>query len=262
MKKLFRHPKNKLGLRNKKNLSDRTYYSQFVALFYIRNINSTLSNDITEILRMLEELQHLNNKSRLVFSTHCALSKHNRWQSILAYISDSLGYIRFQFEYVKENITQKNKFNSPLFWQQNKIYIEDLTENHEKMVQLGIQILPEAERLSWKTTVCNFYDKIFSLIVPLINICRLESDFVEKFTPKILNTITLDIIKNIPKNYTLKEATDYQQEYLKALTNYNNELNGKNNLWDTLLNLLSGGVHQSPSERVMLKRWINGKDER
>ncbi|MCJ7935902.1 MAG: hypothetical protein MUW56_20310 [Chryseobacterium sp.] len=69
----------------------------------------------------------------------------------------------------------------------------------------------------------------------------------------------MDIIKNIPENYTLKEARNYEQEYLKVLADYSNEFSKKNNLWDTLLNVLSGGMHQLPSERVMLKRWINGK---
>jgi hypothetical protein len=262
MKNLFKHPKNRFGLRNKKNISNRAYYSQFVALFYIRNTNINLRNNVIEILRMLKELQHLNNKSRLVFSTHCTLSKHNMWQFILANINENLGYVRLQFEYVKENIAKKNKINASIFWAQNKIYIESLTENHNNLLQLAVQILPEEERLSWKTTTCDFYDEIISLLIPLINICKQESEFVEKFTPKIFNKITLDIIKNIPKNYTLQEARDYEQEYLRALTNYKNELNGKPNLWDTLLNLLSGGMHQSPSERVMLKRWINGKDER
>jgi hypothetical protein len=259
MKKLNKHPKKRWELRNKKNSSGRTYYSQFVALFYIRNTTITLERDAKEILRMLKELQHLNNRSRLVFSTHCSLSKHNLWQSVLVDLSDNINNIRLQFEYILAHIIKKNKINSSVFWQQNQNYINDLEKNHEKLIRLADQLLPEEEKLSWKTSICNFYDEIFSLLIPLTNICRLESDFIEKYTPKIFNRITMDIIKNIPKDYTLKEARVYEQEYLKILTDYSHEFNKKNNLWDSLLNILSGGIYQLPSERVMLKKWINGK---
>lgn len=259
MKKLTRPPKNKWRLRNKKNISKRTYYTQFVSLFYIRNTNITLERDAREVLRMVKELQILNNKSRLVFSTHCSLSKHNLWQSVLADINNNIHYIRLQFEYIAENILTKNKINSSIFWQQNKIYINALEGNHEKLIQLGDQILPKEEMLPWKTGICSFYDEILSLLPPLINICRLESDFIDKYTPKIFNKTTFDIIKNIPKNYTLKEARKYEQEYLKILTDYSHACSKKGNLWESLLHILSGGIYQLPSEQVMLNRWMNVK---
>lgn len=109
MKKLNKHSKKKLGLRNKKNASRRIYYSQFVTLFYIRNTNITLERDATEILRMLKELQQLTNRSRLIFSTYCSLSQHNLWQSVLEDISNNIKYIRIQFEYILENIIKKIK---------------------------------------------------------------------------------------------------------------------------------------------------------
>ncbi|CAA7197649.1 hypothetical protein [Chryseobacterium potabilaquae] len=258
MKKLTKYPKSKLELR-KKNILRRAYYSTFVALFYIRNANITLEKDATEILRMLKELKGLNNRSRLVFSTYCSLSQHNMWQSVLEDLADNIKYIRMQFEYILEGIIKKNKINSPIFWQQNKTYTDELEENHKKLIQVASHVLPKGERLSWKVNICNFYDEILSLLAPLINICKLESDFIEKYTPKIFNKITLDIIKNIPKNYTLTEARKYEQEYLKILRDYSRESSKKVNLWDGLLYILSGGFYQLPSEQTILKRWIDVK---
>lgn len=261
MKRPNKHlkPKNRFGLRNKKNTSRKVYYSQFVSLFYIRNTNITLERDTKEVLRMLKELQILNNKSRLVFSTYCSLSQHNLWQSVLEDLSENIKNIRIQFEYIQENMIKKNKINSYIFWQQNKIYMNGLEGNHEKLIQIGNQILPKEERLSWKTTTCSFYDEILCLLTPLINICKVESDFIEKYTSKIFNDITADIIKDIPKNYTLKEAKEYEQQYLKILTDYSYESSKKGNLLDGLLHILSGGIYQLPSERVILKRLMNRK---
>lgn len=259
MKKLTKHPKKQLGLRNKKNISRRTYYSQFVALFYIRNANITLERDATEILRMLKELQQLTNRSRLVFSTYCSLSQHNLWQSVLEDTSNTIKYIRIQFEYILENIIKKNKINSIIFWKQTKTYTIELEAHHKKLIQLAGQILPEEERLSWKVTICNFYDEIFSLLIPLTGVCRLESDFIEKYSPKMFNQTAMDIIKDIPKDYTLMEAREYEHEYLKVLTNYSHEFCRKNNFWNSLLYILSGGMYPLPSERSLSKRWIDRK---
>ncbi len=208
---------------------------------------------------MLRELQTINNKSRLVFSTHCSLSRHNLWQSVLFDLNDNIQHIRIQFEYILENIIKKNKINYSIFWLQNKIYINGLEDNHEKLIQIGNQILPREEMLSWTTTISSFYNEILSLLIPLINICRLESDFIEKYNPKIFNKITLDIIKNVPKNYSLKEARKYEQEYLKILTDYSHIYNKKGNLWDNVLHILSRGFYQLPSERIILKRWMDVK---
>ncbi|WP_223599437.1 hypothetical protein [Chryseobacterium sp. GVT01B] len=259
MKKLTKHPKKRLGFRNKKNITRRAYYSQFVALFYIRNANITLERDATEILRMLKELQQLTNRSRLVFSTYCSLSQHNLWQSILEDMSENIKNMRMQFECILENIIKKNTINSPIFWQQNKVYTDEMEVSHKKIMQLAVQVLPEEERLSWKTTICNFYDEIFSLLIPLIGMCRLELDFIKKHSPKVFSQTAMDIIKDIPKNYTLQEAKEYEHEYLKVLTNYSHEFYRKNNFWNSLLYILSGGMYPLPSKRTLSKRWINRK---
>jgi len=259
MKKLTRHPKSKLGLRNKKNISRRAYYSQFVALFYIRNANITLERDAKEILRMLKELQKLNNRSRLVFSTYCRLSQHNLWQSVLEDLSENIKYVRIQFEYILETIIKKYKINTPIFWQQNKTYTDELEASHKKLIQLATQILPEEERLSLKVNICNFYDEIFSLLAPLIGMCRIELDFIQKSSPKIFNQTAMDIIKDIPENYTLQEAKEYEQEYLKILASYSHEFYRKNNFWNNLLYIFSGGMYPLRSEYTSSKRWINRK---
>ncbi|MFZ4929368.1 hypothetical protein [Chryseobacterium sp. Mn2064] len=256
MKKLTKHPKSKLGIRNKKNISRRAYYSQFTSLFYLRNTNITLERDAKEILRMLKELQQLTNKSRLIFSTYCSLSQHNLWQSVLEGLSENIKNIRIQFEYILENMIKKNKINSIIFWKQNETYTNELAAHHKKLVQLAGQILPEEERLSWKASICNFYDEIFSLLTPLTRMCRLELDFIEKYSPKTFNQNVMDIIKDIPENYTLQQAKKYEHEYIKILTNYSHELCRKNNFWDSLLYILSGGMYQLPSERTLSKRWI------
>jgi hypothetical protein len=113
---------------------------------------------------------------------------------------------------------------------------------HKKLILLIIQILPEEERLSWKVNIYNFYDEIFSLLIPLIGMCRLELDFMKNIHLKSLTKL-LWILLKIFKNYTLQEAKEYEHEYLKVLTNYSHEFYRKNNFWNSLLYILSGGMY-------------------
>jgi hypothetical protein len=43
--------------------------------------------------------------------------------------------------------------------------------------------------------------------------------------------------------------------------NFQEEANKKDNLWDRFLNLLAGNLSfkQTPQERVMMMRWVNGE---
>jgi hypothetical protein len=84
---------------------------------------------------------------------------------------------------------------------------------------------------------------------------------IERYTPEELNAITQIIVNHIPLNFTYDEAVEYENDYYKALIDFKKEFQGEKNLWDKFLDILAGGTHQSPSERVMLERWIEGEKE-
>jgi len=65
-----------------------------------------------------------------------------------------------------------------------------------------------------------------------------------------LNKITQIIVDQIPLDFTYEEAVEYQKDYYKALVNFKKEFKEEKNLWDTFLDILAGGTHQTPSERL------------
>ena len=83
----------------------------------------------------------------------------------------------------------------------------------------------------------------------------------EKFNKQEIDDLTKEIIKYIPKSYHIEDAIHYKQEYMTALAQMEEEANKKDNLWDRFLNLLAGNIpfKQSPQERVMMMRWVNGE---
>jgi hypothetical protein len=89
----------------------------------------------------------------------------------------------------------------------------------------------------------------------------IQLQMFEKFNKQEIDTLTLEIIKYIPKSYYIEDAIQYKQEYMTALSQMEEEANKKDNLWDRFLNFLAGNLpfKQSPQERVMMMRWVNGE---
>lgn len=96
-------------------------------------------------------------------------------------------------------------------------------------------------------------------LVARVESCRVLLQLIERYTPEELNEITQSIVDHIPVNFTYEEALKYQNDYYKALVDYKKEFREEKNIWDKFLDILAGGTHQSPSERVMLDRWIDGE---
>lgn len=220
---------------------------QFTALFYIRSTNAHLDKDLTEVLNSLKELENLNNRSGLIFKINLLPNTKNQWMTILTEINSSSALLKEQFIYLKKNIAEKNPLNSSVFWFQNQSYVDSITENYKSLEKIGLQILPEEEKLYWRTCICNAQDEIFSLIASLTNICKVELDFIEKYIPDTVDITSQQIINRIPADYTLEEATKYQQNYHTVLDYYNNHYERKKNIWNKLFHFLGRDTHHFPS---------------
>lgn len=81
--------------------------------------------------------------------------------------------------------------------------------------------------------------------------------FSENETEQLLKSIA----QNIPDTFNLLDAKKYRSEYLQAVKEIEEESNKNDNLWDRFLNFLAGNIpfKQSPEERVMMRRWLDGE---
>ncbi|WP_089859422.1 hypothetical protein [Chryseobacterium taeanense] len=262
MKHTINKRRIKFRLLNKKNSLNKISHTEFASLLYIRNTNIALNKDLEEILRILKELQKINKKSRLVFKTNCTLTQHILWETIINEINQNLMYIKLQIEYLKENTIQANHFNFSLFWQQNKIFVKTIEDNYEKLELLGHEILPNEELLYWRANICNMYDEFFHILISLLNIGKIELNFIKTHSPHNLSEIIQNIIINIPKIKNNDKLKRYERIYIEALKNYKEESSERLSFWNVVLKALSMNKDKSPSEQIMLGRWIDGKDRR
>ena len=89
----------------------------------------------------------------------------------------------------------------------------------------------------------------------------IQLQIFEKFNKQEIDDLSNEIVKYMPQSYHIEDAIQYKKEYLTALAQMKEEADKKDNLWDRFLNLLAGNLpfKQTPQERVMMMRWVNGE---
>lgn len=110
----------------------------------------------------------------------------------------------------------------------------------------------------WYIIKSNLY-----IIKGVSNSSFIQLKMMEHFNKEEQDALTKSIVKNIPRSISLLDAVKYEREYLAAMDAIEKEANAKDNLWDRFLNLLAGAVpfKQTPAERVMMQRWLEGEKE-
>lgn len=136
-----------------------------------------------------------------------------------------------------------------------------MSEYALRFENLGSNVLKNNLLQTWKNQYCVYrksysekFDKYKKTLV-LIN------QFYEKYSYEEIALISKIITEN-QRNYSdLSDAENFKIQYLKAISQYKQEFN-PTNLWDRFLNILAGGVHPTPEEKVMLTNWMDGKQKK
>ena len=128
----------------------------------------------------------------------------------------------------------------------------------EKLKVIGGKVLPENKTLNWENLWSNIADESDN-IKNEVKACELQLKLIESYNPKEIDELTDTILKHIPVKFSKKEANQYTKEYIKAYEDLKTEASQKKNLWDKFLDILAGGSQQTPAQRVMMQRWVNGE---
>jgi flagellar biosynthesis chaperone FliJ len=158
-------------------------------------------------------------------------------------------------------ITQiKNKEANNLSnnWKNTNEYSKGVSENYKNLQLIGSKCLPENEKDSWIKLWSEAFVK-YDKIINESNACGVQLKMIEEYKPEEVDEITDSILKHTPLNYSIVEADKYEKEYLQAIQEIKNEVSQKKNLWDKFLDILAGGTQQTPAQRVMMQRWVNGE---
>jgi hypothetical protein len=240
-------------------MKNEAYHSELRALLSIRNFNSALEKHYSQMLEIEKKLEEFHKNALAIIEAHSSTESQEKWKNSLKDMNSSLKAINEVLNAAKEKVKNHDRSDSSDLWKQFKLHLSNLKEANKKLENLGFEILPESEHLHWKKDVCNFEDSILPLIVSHAKACEIELKMMEKYTPKEIHNITQIILTHIPENFNFEDADKYEKDYLQAFEDFKKEFKQEKDLWDKFLDILAGGTHQPPSERVMMKRWLEGE---
>ena len=143
-------------------------------------------------------------------------------------------------------------------WNRYPIYVSKMVSGYERMKELGFSVLPENKNEEW-TKLWNSIAVAHTKMGEEANAIGIQLDLMEQHKPEEVDELSDTILRHIPIGYSKQDANKYTGEYMGAYEQLKKEASKKKNLWDRFLDILAGGTQQTPAERVMMQRWVDGE---
>ena len=159
-----------------------------------------------------------------------------------------------------EKLKNKDATELSSFWKQGKNYADTIGVKFEEMKKMGEVIFISEDLDRWREIwkkICQNTEQLFDIAETI----HLKLSLIEKLEPEEIDELTKDIVKHIPLDYSAEEAGQYEKEYMQAYNELKEEASKKKNLWDKFMDILAGGIQETPAHRVMLRRWMEGSSE-
>ena len=229
------------------------------ALLSIKNFGEALTKDYERLLQIEKDLEELSSAGLSIIETNTGSEAAESWKLTAATTINAVTGIKDILNTAKDNIEKKETAGFTELWLQLGLQVDQLKKVAKNATSSGYKLLPETQFINWENGFAQPEELLVQSLVQHVDYCRVLLQMIERYSPDELNKITKLIVDQVPANFTYEEAIVYQKDYYKALVNFKKEFKEDKNLWDRFLDILAGGTHQSPSERVMLERWIEGE---
>lgn len=180
------------------------------------------------------------------------------WNAEWSEFQSGVEALRADLIAMQERVGREDTVGVAAAWSHTLERAETLDTHHKRLEEIGSATLTGQERQRWGELWTGVLGKV-SLMMAHANACQLQLNMLEQYGRVELDRLTASVLKHIPSSYSLKAADAYVDEYVAALEEIERENAGNKNLWDRFLDVLAGGVQQSPAERVMMQRWLKGE---
>lgn len=228
------------------------------AIVSIRHLALGITNKWSNMKKIGNSLDNeLASLSELI-SKYGTIETKQRWESQKREYLKNLDELKKILANASEKIKAKSTDSLTENWNTYHNYSQAVFQNLNSMKEIGKNALPENSLEVWKSHWDNIY-KAHDQIKHEAEACSLQLQLIEQYKPEEINELTDTILKHIPLKYSVEEAEKYHDEYVEAYEAIKKEASQKKNLWDRFLDILAGGMQQTPAQRVMMQRWVNGE---
>ncbi len=235
-----------------------TQNAKLRAIVSIRNLVFGIATDWKELKSLGSEIDELINSASTTFMNQTPVIAHERWQIEIGHIQKDTTALEDIMQKVVRKINHRDAKDLIEIWNSHKEHSTDLLNRLNTLYDLGKAHLPESYHDTWVAMWEVILDK-FVAIQALGEGSSLHLAMISEYAPEEVDELTDTILRHMPGRYTMEEAIQYEKEYMEAYEQLKKEATQKKNLWDRFLDILAGGLQQSPAERVMMQRWVNGE---
>lgn len=230
-------------------------------LMSIRDFQKDFEASTQEMQNLTKDLISIYENGVDFLNAHGDSDMKKQWDELLNEIRVHINQMIHQLERSSELIKLKDeKSDFTETWKEfetHKDYLKEAALNFEKT---GLSALPEDRKYEWEDHYVVFEKEFEMKIKRRVEFDKFILDFVSKYDQDDLVKIAGIVSKNSPENVDWSNPVEYQNQYAKAISEFQSEFKPQN-LWDSFMELLAGGVHPSPSERIMLEKWSDGEQK-
>ncbi len=245
----------------KSGLKNKTYSPGLTTLLSIRDYSFSMEKHGAQLLKIEKDLGELTQNALAHIKDHCPAESYEKIKGNFEDINKAMSSINQVLHAVKEKILNKNNPESAGLWKQLNLHLNGLKKSFQNLEDSDVDALPENIQVQWAKDIFVMEDRLLPLVVSYTEASSVELQMIERYSEDELGKVSQMIYQHLPKGFTLEEAAEYEKDYLSALQDFKQEFKKEKNLWDTFLDILAGGTHQSPSEHVMMERWIEGEKQ-
>ncbi|GAA3508532.1 hypothetical protein GCM10022393_19910 [Aquimarina addita] len=228
------------------------------AVVSIRNYATVASSNWSNIKKYGSVISNNIEKAYAIINNYSSEDTKKSWIDEMLKYANNLSQLQEIMNAAIHKI--KNKKADRIFedWNEYPKYVIAIEKNYSTLKNLGFKSAPENEKENWQ----KLWDEIITIHLRIKNeaeACSIQLKLIEDYKIEDIDELTDTILKHIPLTYSIKEANKYEEEYLEAYKAIKKEASQKKNLWDRFLDILAGGVQQTPAQRVMMQRWVDGE---
>lgn len=246
---------------NSYNITTSVYNPQLRTLMSIKDFGTGLESFKTKVYDSTQKLIKTYENGIVILETEGNKDYQKEWNDSLNEVQVHSNHLNQYLEVAKEKSEQNSDFPFKILWKEFEERLKSLKESAQKFENTGAKALSTDKKEKWGNEFEIFESDIEPEIERNAKAVKLILQFMVRYSPEELDKISNIISETMPEGATLKEEKDYEAAFLKYLKQFQKEFEEKDNLFDTVLEILAGGVHPSPSERVMLDKWIDGEEK-
>ncbi len=250
-----------MGTNEKNSFISSVIDTRLGILMSIRDFQRDFENNARQIENITQDLLSVYEKGLGFLNSYAEEDFKKEADDLLndirVYANQMNHQLRKTADQMKDRIGKEDYSANWKEYETNKNYFRESALKFEKR---GLNSLPEDKRPEWENSYVMYEKEIEPHIKKDSEFEKFILDFVSQYDKDDLTKISEIVQESSSQEIDWSNPVEYKNQYIKAISEFQREFKPQN-LWDSFMELLAGGVHPSPSERVMLEKWADGEQK-